>query len=176
MKTKLLIFILIFGMFSGINMFAQSEEEHGEGHHFHRNHVSFLVGGTTHLEKGAGTYFSLGADYVYRISNLIGIGVVGELIFAEKTEYLLALPIVLYATESLWFQFAPGFEVAHHSVGDGNGHGQEAHSSSEVLSLIRIGGGYNFHVGGLSISPSINLDMFRSRNSLVWGIAIGKGF
>lgn len=183
MKVKLLFPILIFGMLSGIALFARSEEEHGEAHHFHPNHVALFLGGTTHLEKGTGTYFSLGTDYEYRVSSLVGIGVIGELIFAEETEYLLALPLFLHMTDSLWFRLAPGFEVAHHSENHSEGHGEEAHESndndhagSEVLFFIRMGAGYSFHAGGFSIAPTIDLDIFRSRIALVWGISIGKGF
>jgi len=182
-KIGLLTLLAVFLVVSfNISLLAE-EEEHGETHEhlFHRNHFSVGLGGTTRLEEGAGTYFTLGADYEYRLSKLIGISVVGELIFAEETEYLFAFPLFLHVTDSLWFRVAPGFEVAHHSEEEGDVHAEEDHgygdhTSKETEFFIRIGMGYGFVAGGFVITPLIDLDFFRKHTSLVWGISIGKGF
>jgi len=165
-----------------ISLYA-GEEEHGETHefHFHRNHLGLTLAATRQLAEGAGTHFTLGLDYEYRLSKGVGIGVIGELIFAEETEYLFALPLFLHVSESLWFRIAPGFEVAHHSEEGGDVHAEEDHSNGDSTSqktefLIRIGIGYGFAAGGFTITPTIDLDFFRSHTSLVWGISIGKGF
>ncbi|MFC2164527.1 hypothetical protein ACFLT2_05965 [Acidobacteriota bacterium] len=159
------------------------EEEHGEthGHHFHRHHLGVTLAATSHLEKGGSTYFTLGAEYEYRLSPLFGIGLIGELIFGKETEYLFALPFFIHVTESLWFRIAPGLEVAHHSEESGDSHGEEnhgngEHSSQKAKFLTRIGAGYNFNAGGFIITPTIDLDFLRSQTSLVWGITIGRGF
>ena len=81
-------------------------------------------------------------------------------------------------TEKLWFRAAPGFEVAnHHHEEESEGvHAKETHTSKETEFLLRIGMGYGFEVEGIAIIPTIDLDLFRGHNSLVWGLSIGKGF
>jgi len=182
-KIALLTLLTVFFVVSFNLSLLAEEEEHGETHehHFHRNHLGVSLAATTQLAEGAGTHFILGADYEYRLSQLIGIGVIGELIFAEETEYLFALPLFLHVTESLWFRVAPGFEVAHHSEEEGDVHAEEDHgngdhTSKETEFFMRIGVGYGIVVGGFTITPIIDLDFFRKHTSLVWGISIGKGF
>jgi len=182
-KIGLLTLMTVFLVFSIHFPLLAEEEEHGETHEhrFHRNHLGVSLAATTQLEEGGGTHFTLGADYEYRLSQLIGIGVIGELIFAEETEYLFALPLFLHVTESLWFRIAPGFEVAHHSKEEGDVHAEEDHgngdhTSQETEFFMRIGVGYGFIAGGFTITPTVDLDIFRKHTSLVWGISIGKGF
>ena len=52
----------------------------------------------------------------------------------------------------------------------------DTESGYDTHVLLRIGAGYQFHVGKFSISPNVNLDMWRKHHSLVWGISIGRGF
>lgn len=170
-------------MVSFRSLLRSEEQEHGESHdhHFHRHHLGLTLAATSHLEKGGNTYFTLGAEYEYRISKLIGIGVIGELIFAEHTEYLFALPLFFHVTESLWFRIAPGYEIAHHSEEGKDVHAKEGHGNGENCTqkakfLTRIGAGYNLNAGGFIITPTVDLDFFKSQTSLVWGINICRGF
>ena len=174
----------------GVNGYAQShtaEEQHGqELHHFHNHHLGLFVGATSKFEEG-GTYFSLGLEYEYLLDKEHGrwkLGVVGELIFGHKTEYLIAVPVIFQVYDGLFVLAGPGLEwfPSHEEEGDehhdphamGNGDGSGGGYSTHVL--LRIGAGYQFHVGKFSISPMVNLDMWRKHHSLVWGIAIGRGF
>jgi hypothetical protein len=159
------------------------EEEHGEAHehHFHDHHLGLTLAATTHLEEGGGTHFTLGAEYEYRLSQLIGIGLIGELIFAEHTEYLFVLPLYVHATESLWFRAGPGFEVTRHSEEKPHcsckeDQDPEHYTSNKAKFLMRIGVGYNIDVGGFIITPTVDIDFLRTQTSLVWGIVIGRGF
>ena len=95
LKRQIGIFTLataIFLFFSSGFLYAE-EEEHAEAHHFHQNHLGLTFSGTTSLEEGRGTHFTIGADYERRLSEVWGVGVIGELIFAHNTEYLFALPV-----------------------------------------------------------------------------------
>jgi hypothetical protein len=154
------------------------EEEHAEAHHFHLNHLGLVFAGTTDLEEGGGTHFTIGVDYERRLSEVWGVGVVGELIFAHQTEYLFVFPAYFHVTEKLWFQAALGFEVSyhHHEEENEGNHGEETHTSKETEFLLRIGVGYEFEVEGIAITPAIAFDVFRGHGSLVWGLSIGKGF
>lgn len=154
------------------------EEEHAEAHHLHLNHLGLVFAGTTSLEKGRGTHFTIGADYERRLSEVWGVGLIGELIFTDKTEYLFAAGVYFHATEKLWFRAALGFEVAyhHHEEGSEDVHAEETHTKKETELLLRIGMGYGFEVEGIIITPTIDLDLFRGHKSLVWGLSIGKGF
>lgn len=71
-------------------------------------------------------------------------------------------------------KFEEGGEEHH------DAHAMENNESSEdgykTHVLLRIGAGYHFQVGKFSISPVVNLDMWRQHHSLVWGISIGRGF
>lgn len=163
--------------FSSVYLCAD-EEDHAEAHHLHLNHLGLVFAGTTGLEEGGETHFTLGVDYERRLSEVWGVGVVGELIFAHKTEYLFVFPAYFHVTEKLWFQAALGFEVSyhHHEEENEGNHGEETHTSKETEFLLRIGMGYGFEVGEIIITPTIDFDFFRGHRSLVWGISIGKGF
>ncbi len=180
LKRQIGIFTLataIFLFFPGAHLCAD-EEDHAEAHHLHLNHLGLLFAGTTGLEEGGETYFTLGVDYERRLSEVWGVGVVGELIFAHKTEYLFVFPAYFHVTEKLWFQAALGFEVAyhHHEEENEGNHGEETHTSKETEFLLRIGVGYEFEVEGITITPAIALDVYSGHRSLVWGLSIGKGF
>jgi hypothetical protein len=189
-RTNLLGLLAVVLVLVGIPGYAQSHEaeEHvAEEHsHLHSHHLGLFVGATSKFEEG-GTYFSLGLEYEYLLDKEHGrwkLGVVGELIFGHKTEYLIAVPVIFRAYKGLFVLAGPGLEwfPSHEEEGDehhdphamGNSEGSEGGYDTHVL--LRIGAGYQFHVGKFSITPVVNLDMWRKHHSLVWGISIGRGF
>lgn len=165
-----------------ITSYSFSQAHEAETHQYHRHHAGLFLGGTSNLKKEE-TDFTLGFEYEYRLSKKMArwsIGLIGEMIFAHKTEYLLVVPVILRITDAFFFRAGPGVEWAHHSEenGHGNIHAAEAADGegSETEFFVRVGIGYGFEVGKFSITPTLDFDIFQSHTTLVWGIAIGKGF
>jgi hypothetical protein len=125
----------------------------------------------------------LGFEYEYRLSKRMtrwSIGLIGELIFAHKTEYLVVVPVILRVTDSFFIRAGPGVEWAYHSKENEHGiiHAAEAANDTrrETEFLFRTGIGNGFEVGKFSITPTLDFDIFQNHTTFVWGIAIGKGF
>jgi hypothetical protein len=161
---------------------GQSHEAEVESRHYHSHHIGLFLGGTSNL-KNEETDFTLGFEYSYRLSKktaLWNIGITGEAIFAHKTEYLLVVPVIMRITGAFFLRAGPGVEWAQHSEENGHGdiHAAEAANSNgrETEFFVRVGIGCGFEAGKFSITPSLDLDIFEGRTTLVWGIAIGKGF
>jgi hypothetical protein len=177
--------ILLCMWFAGARALAQHQEvespQHQSHDHFHHNHLAVFGGGTTKLEGSEETHFTVGADYVryFPPSGRWGISVFGEAIFAEHREWVFGVPVFFKLNKRLWLRAGPGMEILqaeeeNHS-GE-NGEGEESKTKTESEFLFRIGAGYNFEVGALTIAPSLDFDTVRKEVSLVWGINIGKGF
>ena len=174
----------------GINGYAQSHEaaEHGveEHSHLHNHHLGLFVGATSKFEEG-GTYLTLGLEYEYLLDKEHGrwkLSMVGEFIFAHETEYLITVPLVFHAYKGLFVLAGPGLEWSpshedggeEHHEANAEGYNESSGGGYSTHVLLRVGAGYLFHVGKFSISPMVNLDMWRKHHSLVWGISIGRGF
>jgi len=162
--------------------YSYGQTHEAETHQYHRHHLGLFLGGTSNLKKEE-TDFTLGFEYEYRLSKKMSrwsIGLIGELIFAHETEYLVVVPIILRVTDAFFFRAGPGVEWAHHDEGNGHGniHAAEAANDNgrESEFFVRAGIGYGFEVGKFSITPTLDVDIFQSHTTLVWGIAIGKGF
>ena len=187
-----LILLLLFSS----DVFAQKEDtKQSESHdsttaqhgaHYHPNHVAIFTGGTTELEKGKDTNFTLGIDYVRRFteSGRVGIGVFGEVIFAEHTEYLFGIPLYVYPTNHFWLRAGPGVEIyedekersSDSTVPSASKTSGESYKETKADFFMRAGLGYDFEVTGFTIGPNASFDFFREKVTFVWGIALGKGF
>jgi len=155
---------------------AEKKESHESSHSEHRHHLAALVGATSNLDKKH-TDFTLGGDYHYRLASRWAVGGFGEAVFAEHTEYLFGVPLYFFPSSSFWLRAGPGVEFAKESEeSHSRSSSGEGHVTSETKFLFRFGAGYNFEVGGLTITPSLDFDLVRSANALVWGVGIGKGF
>lgn len=170
--------IFIFLIFIIVTTNAQSFENndlHKENrqHHAYHNHVALFLGGTT-FYKNNESHFSLGLDYLYRPNNENpwAYSIMFEGIFAEHTEYVIALPIYHYIISEWWFRTAPGIEI----IQEEEHHGDEVELKTQIEFLYRIGTGYSFHLGNIVLSPSVDLDFVRNNDALVWGINIGYSF
>jgi hypothetical protein len=171
-KSVLIIGIIIFLPFG---LFAQNENsETGmeeEENHFHYNHIALFIGASSSLETDK-ISFTLGTDYIRRFSfnNNFALGIYTEAIFAHHTEWLLGAVIMFTLPENVWFRSGPGIEFFQEEIG----HTSETESKTEFL--WRIGVGYKIHIGILIVDPSVDLDLFRSSETLVWGVNFGMGF
>jgi hypothetical protein len=105
------------------------------------------------------------------------IGGFGEAIFADHTEYVLGVPLGFFLTRSLWLRAGPGVEFGKESEeSHSRSSSSEGHQKTVTKFLFRFGAGYNVELGGWTITPSLDFDLVRSANALVWGVSIGKGF
>jgi hypothetical protein len=147
-------------------------ENHHDAHTF-LNHIALFAGITTPLEK-SGSNFSLGLDYVRILNeNRHWAGsVFAEAIFAEHTEWVFGVVIFHRIGEQFWIRTGPGIEIIQEEDHDSHDHA----TKSQVEFLYRIGCGYPFHFGSITVTPSVDLDLVRSATALVWGVNIGKSF
>jgi hypothetical protein len=79
---------------------------------------------------------SLGLDYEYRLNNWLGIGLLGEAVFTESMEL-----IAVFAEEHV------------------DSHVEPIEAYKEAHFGVRLGAGYDFHLGKLSVGPAIYYDI-----------------
>jgi len=158
--------VLVLG---NIQLYAQHNEtgEHGSGSH-HKNHLAIFNGVTTNLEHESSAY-TMGIDYEFRFSSYIGLGILGESIFAEQNELIAGIPIFFHPCNNAKIITAPMLLFAEEII--------EGSTETEMVSSfsLRIGAGYDFHIWKLSVGPSINFD-FGEANAINYGLSIGFGF
>ncbi len=199
MKHFFLIIALIICSFS----FAEAAEEHGhEGTHPH--HAGIFLGGTSDTSIPFEFNFTAGIDYEYRFLHTtpnVGIGFIGEMVMAEHTEYIAAMPLFIHPWKELKVFFAPGYITSSGShttdhltteTGDTQTHSlkpmstilaedaataeEENISHSNSHFFVRFGAGYDFHFNQYSITPTISADIIESTVYTVYGVAFGIGF
>jgi hypothetical protein len=170
-KSALIIGIITFLPFG---LFAQHENpETGmeEENHIHYNTIALFTGGSSFLETG-NTSFTLGADYIRRFSSTsnFGLGIYTEAIFAHHIEWVFGAVVLYTLPGNFWIRSGPGIEFFQEEIE----HTGETESKTEFL--WRIGVGYKIHIGRFIIDPSVDLDLSRSSEALVWGVNFGMGF
>jgi hypothetical protein len=174
--------ILIFFYLSIANVAAQSELSNTEGQEAHNgkthhemNHVAVFAGGTAMLEKND-INFSLGLDYLRILteSRDWGAGGFAEVIFAKHNEWLFGGLIYYRIKNQFFIRTGPGIEIIKHEETDPVS--GQTHLKSQTELLYRIGVGYSHHIKNMIISPTIDLDLVRSADALVFGLNIGWAF
>lgn len=122
------------------------------------HHVSVLLAGTAEEQESAP---SIGLDYEYRASDVLGIGLVAEYAFEDIDATTLLAVADIHFTKELAIQTGPGVEFIE---------------SDEVF-VYRIGVLYEMELrGGYTVSPQLHYDMTSGENALVFGLAFGVGF
>lgn len=143
---------------------GESRAAHQE-HHSHRNHLALFTGATTNFEHES-TDFTLGIDYEYRLSEMFGVGLFGEVVFAEHDETLIGVPFFIHMKKSpVKIVLAPGMVFA-----------EDHHGQKHEEFMFRSGLGYDIHLDTFSITPTVNADFVDGDVSLAYGIAFGVGF
>ena len=150
-----------------------TDSEKVESHKAYHSHVALFLGSTT-FYKNDKSYFSVGADYVYRPNpeKPWAYSIIGEVIFAEHTEFVIALPVYYHLISHWWMRAGPGMEI----IQEEEHHGDEVETKTHLEFLFRIGTGYAFHVGRIVLTPSVDIDFVRNNDALVWGLNIGYSF
>ncbi|MBJ7881998.1 hypothetical protein [Gelidibacter salicanalis] len=136
--------------------------------HTGKHHLAIFNGATTNFTHQS-TSYTLGLDYEYRVSKLIGLGVLGELILAESEEILAGVAAFVHPYKGLKFITAPLVAFAEEHTATGH------EAKKEASFLFRIGVGYDFHIWKLSYGPAVNFD-FGKTEAVNYGLAIGYGF
>jgi hypothetical protein len=150
---------------SGASHHAAGDAHAHGGHHAHRNHLALFTGATTNFEHES-TDFTIGVDYEYRVNDTFGIGLLGEIVYAEHKETIVGVPFFIHMKSSpLKFVLAPGVIM-----------GEDHHHHKFEKFLFRGGLGYDIHMGDYAITPTVNADVVDGDVSLVYGIAFGIGF
>ena len=154
---KRIIFMLI-----GIGLIATnvlSAEMHEEESHHHKHHVAVFFGNTHdyHSEDA----FTVGLDYEYRLTDLIGAGALIDYAGGDIESTVVGGGLFFHPWRDLRLLGAIGNE--HHSGDD--------------EFLVRLGVMYDFFINDWSISPTVDVDLLGSgHQNWVYGIALGRGF
>ena len=142
--TALLIFILLPG-----NIWGQEEEnEDPKG----ISDISLFLGASSNSET---TAFTIGMDYQYRISRLIGVGVIVDHATGDFKSTLVA-PALFLHVKNLSFTVAPGAEF----------------SDDDTAMVLRLGASYEFELSRrFALIPAIFYDTERNGDpTLVYGV------
>ena len=155
---------------------GHSQSGHGDDH-AKKNHLAVFLGGTTNFDHHSSD-FSVGLDYEYRLNKWLGLGLMGEAVFAESEELIAGIPLFFHPAKGLKVVIAPmGVITEEHIDSHEDPHSSETPQEphKEVHLGVRLGVAYDFHLGVLSVGPAINYDISNT-SALVYGINIGIGF
>ena len=136
-------------------IFAQEQETNRKEDK--KNDLALFLGGTSNSKASAVT---LGLDYQFRISNLVGVGAVLDYATGDLKSLLIA-PAVFFHVSEIEIVLAPGVEF----------------SNEEISAIFRVGLSYEFKISKkITISPSLIFDTERNlEEPIVYGVAFGFG-
>lgn len=143
-----------------------------QGHEFKRHVPGVFVGATS----GSGeTDVSVGVEYEFRATKLIGFGAVAE--FAPGAHHgdgtaLYLGAIHLHPYGGLRLTAGYGVEDIH----DEKRKRAAGKAPSKNEDVFRIGAAYDFHVGDFGIAPTVNLDFIDNKRIVVFGISLTRPF
>ena len=136
---------------------AQEGEEEAEGPH----HLSIIAGATIIDEEDGESAFTLGLDYEYRVSELLGLGVVAEHAFGPIESTTLLAVADIHVWEGLAIQTGPGIEFV----------------DDEEAFVVRLGALYEFELGGgFTLSPQVHYDFSDAEDAVVLAVGFGRAF
>ena len=131
------------------------------GHHDWRiepHHVSVFLGDT--LEEGENGA-TVGLDYEYRVSDLLGLGAVAERAEGDVEATTVLAVADIHITPQFIVQTGPGWEER----------------KREDFLVYRVGVLYEWVFdNGMTLSPQLHYDMTDEEDAVVFGIAIGRNF
>jgi len=163
MKKTALVLCLTVGLLGSNALLASDDKQHFVG----------LFAGKldTDIDTNANDIFGL--EYEYKINSEWGVGAVYEIASEAHHGYGVTSKIgVAYYHPFAGLRVGLGF--GKETVGSHTSHGHFVPSHSE--DLIRVGVSYDFHVGGIGIEPSLNIDTVDGERALVYGVALVWSF
>jgi len=138
-----------------------AELDEGETESLHRHHVAVFLGGGVRDEDHTESGFVAGLDYEYRLTHLLGAGLLVEVATGDLREVIVAFPFTLHPWRGLRFVAAPGMEIPDHG---------------DVEFAMRLGVGYHFPIGHFTVGPEFNADLVDGEPTYVIGLSFGWGF
>ena len=139
------------------SMYAQHVAEGGHDWRAEPHHLSILGGSTIDDETSA---FTLGLDYEYRRSDLLGLGAVVEHAFTSIDATTLLAVTDVHFTPHCILQTGPGIEFI-----------------DDVEEFVyRIGVLYEWEVRGYTLSPQLHYDASTGEDAVILALAVGFGF
>jgi len=161
-----------FAMISAPTLGAQEHGTSGDqaAHEGHNNQVALFVGAATHLHHEE-TGFAIGLEFERRLAHRVYLGVFGEYASSKlERDFLFGVPLAVSPVGHLYLWAGPGIEF----VSEEDETTGIEHNKTEFL--LRLGTGYNFGIGRLTLRPTFNADYAGEHWTLVYGAALGVGF
>jgi hypothetical protein len=145
----------------------------------HPNGLALVLAGTDVKEREE-TFFTIGAEYEYRLGRRFGFGFAGEYV-AGYDSFVLVAPIVFRPAKGLKLFVGPGLENASGELGPCAAQGFACAGAPRTTSfLLRFGAGYSFEFGRrYSITPAFKYDLLfeeAESRAFVFGVSFGVGF
>jgi hypothetical protein len=143
---------------SGSALAADLDLDQGEEFLEYRHHIAVSLG-NTHTEEDEDA-FTVGVDYEYRLSSLIGVGVLGEYATGGLDTWVVGVPFALHPGAGWRLVAMPGMEIA----------------DDETAFLFRVGAGYEFEIERFTLMPEVNADFVDGETNLFFGASLGVKF
>ncbi len=99
----------------------------------------------------------------------------GEVTFAESEVFLVGVPIFLHPSKGLILGVAPGVGISD-EIAVTETEGGEQQVETQTNFLLRFIAGYETEFNGLTLAPTVSIDLVDGEESLVYGVSLGKGF
>lgn len=157
---RLFEFVPIFFLVAPSVFAQQVDHDIEQGHELALPHHLSVLLADTHV-GGEGNNFTIGIDYEYRVSQLLGVGTVVERAKGELEATTVLAVADLHTKSGINFQVGPGYERRH----------------QENVLVTRIGVMYEFEIERLTFSPQLHWDYHEhEQNAIVLGFALGFPF
>jgi hypothetical protein len=157
-RSKMITALGTLALLGVAPLVSMGAEAHGSEHAVHKHHVAIFLGDTT--TSGGQHGATVGADYGYRIHDLISLAAAVDYAAGEIDATILAAGIFLHPLESLRVLLAPGVDV--------HGNHQEF--------VFRAGLMVDFHIGNFTLSPTAYIDLLEAKEDTIYGLSFGYGF
>ena len=161
--------VVILFVLSSANIAVAEGENHADSdhgaEHYHKNHFAIFTGVTAaenHDDIYENPHFTIGLDYERRLGQVLGVGLLADLVVDANRELLIGVPLFFHVGKHAKLQLAPGW----HKVKE----------NQETGLVVRTGFIWDFEVGKNTISPSLFYDISEHEHIFVFGISLGKGW
>lgn len=125
-------------------------------------HVSGVFGATSIYDHGS--YFTAGVDLLTKPfpDDHFDVGLLGEIIWADHTEYITGLFLGYTISHDLpiMFNYTPSFLFVE--------------GEQDFMHIVGVS--YAYHLGELTLSPLVNLEFIHGHTNVMGGIGIGTHF
>ena len=147
-----------------------------DDHHFHHHHLALFVGGTTPLDSASGgaTSFTMGADYEYRFTAVVGALVLFDHVPGDHhRDWLFGAMFAVRPIDALRIAAGVGFELVDTDVTSGG----TTTTKTKAYFVTPVRTSYEFHVGKFTIAPTVGVDFIgETKTNIVYGLSLGHGF